>query len=107
MGLLDQLPRLPIAHAPKGDGPFVQLLKSGTVVPNLTELSKKNNGVFPFARVFETIDGMVLVMAHGPTDMPILARMPYGSRHWHRSAPKYQPRRMRRRRGRAIWPAHN
>jgi mono/diheme cytochrome c family protein len=58
----------------KGDGPFAQLLKSGTVVPNLTELSKKNNGVFPFARVFETIDGTVIVMAHGPTDMPIWGR---------------------------------
>jgi mono/diheme cytochrome c family protein len=58
----------------KGDGPFAQLLKSGTVVPNVTELSKKNNGVFPFARVFETIDGTVPIMAHGPTDMPIWGR---------------------------------
>lgn len=58
----------------KGDGPFVLLLKSGTVVPNLTELSKKNNGVFPFTRVFETIDGTALVMAHGPRDMPIWGR---------------------------------
>jgi len=55
----------------KGDGPYVQLLRSGTVLPNLTELSKKNNGVFPFARVYETIDGTVLVRAHGPKDMPI------------------------------------
>jgi len=49
----------------KGDGPFEGLLKSGTVVPDLTELSKKNNGVFPFAHVYATIDGTVLTKAPG------------------------------------------
>ncbi len=55
----------------KGDGPFVPLLKSGTVVTNLAEISKKNNGVFPFLRVYETINGTARVAAHGPKDMPI------------------------------------
>ena len=55
----------------KGDGPYVQQLRSGIVVPNLTELSKGNNGVFPFARIVKTIDGRAPVKAHGPTDMPI------------------------------------
>jgi mono/diheme cytochrome c family protein len=55
----------------KGDGAFAKMLKSGTVVANLTQVSKKNNGVFPFARVYETIDGRVLVTAHGPREMPI------------------------------------
>ena len=55
----------------KGDGPFAQQLKSGTVMPNLTELSKKNNGVFPFMQVYETIDGTNSVTAHGPREMPI------------------------------------
>jgi len=58
----------------KGDGPFVRQLKSGTVMPNLTELSKRNNGVFPFMHVQETIDGRVLAAAHGPRDMPIWGR---------------------------------
>lgn len=58
----------------KGDGVFAGLLKSGTVVPNLTELSTKNNGVFPFKRVYETVDGTVLVKAHGTPDMPIWGR---------------------------------
>jgi mono/diheme cytochrome c family protein len=58
----------------KGDGIYVPQLKIGVVMPNLTELSKKNNGVFPFARVYETIDGRVLVKAHGTTDMPIWGR---------------------------------
>ena len=55
----------------KGGGHFVQLLKSGTVVPDLTELSKKNNGVFPFMHVYETIDGTRSVSAHGTKEMPI------------------------------------
>jgi len=55
----------------EGDGPFVQQLKSGTVMPNLTELSKKNNGVFPFMQVYETIDGTNSVTAHGTREMPV------------------------------------
>ena len=55
----------------KGDGFFAQQLKSGTVVPNLTELSKRNNGVFSFMRVYQIIDGTQSVTAHGPREMPI------------------------------------
>lgn len=55
----------------KGDGPFAQQLKSGTVMPNLTELSKKNNGVFPFMRVYEIIDGTQSVTGHGTRQMPV------------------------------------
>lgn len=55
----------------KGDGFFAQQLKSGTVVPNLTELSKRNNGVFSFMRVYQIIDGTQSMTAHGPREMPI------------------------------------
>jgi mono/diheme cytochrome c family protein len=55
----------------EGSGPFAQLLKSSTVVPNIAALSKKNNGVFPFMRVYETIDGTNSVTAHGPRQMPV------------------------------------
>jgi len=54
----------------KGDGPFAQQLKSGTVMPDLTELAKKNNGVFPFKRVYENIESGK-VSAHGTREMPI------------------------------------
>jgi hypothetical protein len=37
----------------------------------LTALSKANGGVFPFARVYNVIDGRFDVLAHGPRDMPI------------------------------------
>ncbi len=46
----------------------------GAVLPNLTELSKKNNGIFPFTRVYETIDGTLQIRGHGPKDMPIWGR---------------------------------
>jgi len=54
----------------KGDGIYADLLKSGTVVANLTELSKKNGGVFPFARVSDTIENG-MPGAHGTKEMPI------------------------------------
>ena len=58
----------------KGDGFYAERLERGTTVPNLTEVSKKNNGVFPFARVYGLIDGTEEMMAHGTRDMPIWGR---------------------------------
>ena len=55
----------------KGDGFYVPQLAPSTRVSDLTELSKKNNGVFPFVRVYETIDGRQAVRAHGTREMPI------------------------------------
>ena len=40
-------------------------------MPNVTELSKKNNGVFPFMQVYEIIDGTQSVATHGPRNMPV------------------------------------
>jgi hypothetical protein len=39
--------------------------------PDLTQLSKRNGGQFPFWRVYRTIDGREEVMAHGPRTMPV------------------------------------
>ena len=58
----------------KGDGPYVSF--EYTAAANLTTLAKRNNGVFPFQRVYEFIDGRQMVRAHGPKDMPI-----WGSRY--------------------------
>ena len=55
----------------KGDGPFAQQLQSAAAVPDLTELSRKNNGVFPFMHVYETIDGTHSVTWHGTRQMPV------------------------------------
>ena len=53
----------------KGDGPMRALL---TVVPaDLTQLRKKNNGEFPFWRVYKIIDGRDMVRGHGARGMPV------------------------------------
>jgi mono/diheme cytochrome c family protein len=66
----------------KGDGPVAQVLK--VRVPDLTEMSKKNGGVFPFARMYESIDGRQQYQAHGTRDMPI-----WGYTYKTGSAPEY------------------
>lgn len=53
----------------KGDGPVAAILKPK--VPDLTILQKNNQGVFPFAQVYDVIDGRRVVAAHGPRDMPV------------------------------------
>ena len=55
----------------KGDGIYVAQLALTTKMPDLADLSKKNNGVFPFTRVYEIIDGRQEVRAHGTREMPI------------------------------------
>lgn len=53
----------------KGDGPYAGLLTK--TLPDLTTLAKRNGGVFPLQRVYETIDGGPSVTVHGTRDMPI------------------------------------
>ncbi len=66
----------------KGDGPYMAFLQKSP--SDLTVLAKKNNGVFPFARVYEVIDGQQEVPAHGKRDMPI-----WGSDYNAKAAPDY------------------
>jgi mono/diheme cytochrome c family protein len=53
----------------KGDGPIADWSEIG--VSDLTLLAKRNNGVFPFVRVYEFIDGTQVVKPHGTREMPI------------------------------------
>lgn len=53
----------------KGGGPFSAQLK--TWPPDLTQLAKKNGGVFPAMHVSETIDGEFEKPAHGTREMPV------------------------------------
>ena len=56
-------------QAAKGDGPLAQML---TVKPaDLTQLRKRNEGQFPFWRVYRMIDGREAVRGHGSRDMPM------------------------------------
>lgn len=52
----------------KGDGSLAKDLRSD--VPDITEMTKKNKGVFPYERVVKLIDGRETARAHGSPDMP-------------------------------------
>ena len=66
----------------KGDGPYKPYLtKSPT---DLTTLSKRNAGVYPFHSVYAIIDGRQDVAGHGPRDMPV-----WGAQYSIRSAESY------------------
>ena len=58
-------------HGPdgEGNGPFVEFLK--TAPPSLTSLARNNQGVFPYTRIYEVINGTQSIAAHGTRDMPI------------------------------------
>ena len=53
-------------------GAYVDFLK--VTPPDLTQLSRKNGGVFPLEHVYAVIDGRQEVKVHGPRDMPIWGR---------------------------------
>lgn len=52
----------------KGDGPMVSYLTSRPA--DLTVLQKENGGVFPVARIYDTINGTAGIGAHGSAEMP-------------------------------------
>ncbi len=53
----------------KGHGEMAQMLK---VQPtDLTQLSRKHGGVFPFWHVYNVVDGRVEIQGHGTREMPI------------------------------------
>ena len=58
-------------HGPagKGDGPKTEGLR--VAPPDLTELSHRNGGKYPFERVYRIIDGRDLVKGHGGNGMPV------------------------------------
>ncbi len=42
-----------------------------TAPSDLTQLSKKNDGSFPFKEIYDTIDGRTAIGAHGSREMPV------------------------------------
>jgi len=52
----------------QGDGPLTEFLTSK--VPDLTQLSARNDGAFPMLKVIHIIDGRTGLRAHGG-DMPV------------------------------------
>lgn len=57
----------------KGHGPVASSLKQK--VPDLSMLAKASAGVFPFARVYDVIDGRQALSVHGPSNMPVWGKL--------------------------------
>jgi mono/diheme cytochrome c family protein len=73
LGKLEYQSNCASCHGNDGKGgAYVDFLK--VTPPDLTQLSKKNGGVFPLERVYSVIDGRQEVKGHGPRDMPIWGR---------------------------------
>lgn len=53
----------------RGDGTVAEFLTIAAA--DLTQLKRKNNGIFPRERVSAVIDGRDEVKVHGPRDMPV------------------------------------
>ena len=58
-------------HKGKGDGPMVTFGLLAVPAPDLTLLSQKNNGEFPFWKMYRVIDGREKVKGHGSEEMPL------------------------------------
>jgi mono/diheme cytochrome c family protein len=76
----------------RGDGPAASVFKIRPA--NLTLLSRRNRGVFPAKRVFETIDGTAMVAAHGSREMPVWGEIfeRQGSNRYNRAATESEVR---------------
>lgn len=70
-GKREYMDRCAVCHGQsgKGDGGMIDILR--TAPTDLTTLSRKNGGVFPFDRVYAVIDGRQAVKGHGARDMPV------------------------------------
>jgi mono/diheme cytochrome c family protein len=53
----------------RGDGPLADVMKRRP--PDLTEIAKRNKGVFPREVIFRVVDGRQPVRGHGGPDMPV------------------------------------
>jgi mono/diheme cytochrome c family protein len=58
-------------HDGRGDGAYWKVLQQPVKAPDLTTVSKRNGGVFPVSRLYETIENGGSVASHGTRDMPI------------------------------------
>lgn len=68
----------------KGGGPFSPQLKAWP--PDLTQLAKKNKGVFPEMHVEASIDGEFGTPAHGTAEMPIWGPVFRSMAHGHKDS---------------------
>ena len=62
-------------HGTDGKGAPRQPDSPAAAPPDLTQLARTNAGVFPTARVYQTIDGRLATNSHGPRDMPVWGKV--------------------------------
>lgn len=60
-----------VCHGFQGRGNGVMADSLKTKPTDLTQLSKQNNGHFPFIRVYQVIEGSPRVGVHGTREMPV------------------------------------
>ena len=53
----------------RGDGPLAGSMRRRP--PNLTEIARRNGGMYPTELVYRTIDGRQPIRGHGGPDMPV------------------------------------
>lgn len=58
-------------HGENAKGAGIVASHLETAPADLTQLSKNNNGSFPFKTIYDTIDGRTDIGAHGSRDMPV------------------------------------
>jgi len=60
-----------VCHGPDAKGRGIVAGHLNKAPTDLTQLTKSNDGKFPFMRVYETIDGREHIGAHGNREMPV------------------------------------
>lgn len=60
-----------VCHGPDGRGNGVMARDLAVKPADLTQVARRNGGVFPFWRIYRTIDGRELVRGHGNREMPV------------------------------------
>jgi mono/diheme cytochrome c family protein len=72
IGKLEYTENCAVCHGTTGEGNgLISGLMAFGPVADLTTISKRNNGVFPFARIYGIIDGTEEIKWHGTRQMPI------------------------------------
>ncbi len=70
-----------VCHGGDGQGNGSYAINLTTPPPNLTKLSENNNGLFPWKRAYESIDGRSEHLAHGTSEMPVWSQL-FDLRSW-------------------------
>lgn len=63
-----------VCHGLDGKGGGIMVPELVLKPADLTQIAKRNGGVFPFWRVYRIIDGRELARGHGSREMPVWGR---------------------------------